>query len=60
MIMFDIRQCDDAISRIKSLLKNVTVTDNDLCFLDTDLEWQYTNFNSRTEKIINEMNDSAE
>ena len=59
MTMLYVRRCDDAIVRIKYLSKNTTVTDNDLCFLDTDLEWEYTNFHSRIEKITKQKNDST-
>ena len=47
MIMFKIRQCENTINRIKSILTQSTVTDDDL---HPDLEWQYTDFNSRIKK----------
>jgi histidinol phosphatase-like enzyme len=59
-IMLLIKECENTINKIKSILTQSTVTDEDLCFLETDLEWQYTHFNSQIKKITNEMNDSAD
>jgi histidinol phosphatase-like enzyme len=59
-IMLEIKECENTINKIKSILTQSTVTDEDLCFLETDLEWQYTHFNSQIKNITNEMNESAE
>ena len=45
LIMSHVKQCEKTIDRIKSILTQSTVTDEDLCFLKTDLEWKYTHFN---------------
>ena len=44
-IMLLIKECENTINKIKSILTQSTVTDEDLCFLETDLEWKYTHFN---------------
>jgi len=59
-IMVLIKECENTINKIKSILTQSTVTDEDLCFLETDLEWEYTYFNSQIKKLTNEMNESAE
>jgi hypothetical protein len=58
-IMFDIRQCEKTINRIKSILNQSTITDNDLCLLYPNLEGQYTIFNCDIEQMTKLMNENA-
>ena len=58
-IMFDIRQCENTINRIKSILNQSTITDNDLGVLYPNLEWQYTTFNRDMEQMTKQMNENA-
>ena len=58
MIMFNISRCENTINRIKSILTQSNVTDEDCHFLYPNLELQYENLNARIEKITKQMNKS--
>ena len=58
LIMFNISRCENTINRIKSILTQTNVTDEDLHFLYPNLEWQYENLHNRIEKITKQINKS--
>ena len=58
MIMFNISRCENTINRIKSILTQSIITDEDCHFLYPNLEWQYENLHNRIEKITKQMNKS--